>query len=271
MLFRSYWARQLLNAKHRNWFINQAKKTRSIGARDVLAHSGTKGTYRFDDLSLILESIRIDLYRDGAIDRLRPTLWKPGLRGLARVLFCQRLTPYDLQNALTIYQTLIKVFGQMALEDVDRSYYQDLLVETGLYSEAQEIFTASKAKSEARQLDQRMLHLNAINPGVTGKSENLQDWLDGLNEIYAERGFAPINLKPGLEPAFFRLSSDAAKRVGQMPLVSVIMPIFEPDESTDTAILSLLNQTWTNLEVIIVDDGSPRVQIGRASCRERVF
>ena len=254
-----YWARQLIHAKHRNWFINQAKKTRSVGARDVLAHSGTKGAYRFHDLSLILESIRIDLYRKGAVDRLRSTLWKPGFRGLARVLFCQRLTPYDLQNALTIYRTLIQVFGQSALEDVDRSYYQDLLVETGLYAEAQNVFTTKKAMSEARQLDQRMLHLNAINPGVTGKSEKLQDWLDGLNEIYAERGFAAVNLRPGLEPAFFRLSSHAVKRVGQMPLVSIIMPIFEPDESTDAAIRSLLNQTWTNLELIIVDDGSPRV------------
>lgn len=35
------------------------------------------------------------------------------------------------------------------------------------------------------------------------------------------------------------------------------MPIYEPNEATDLAIRSLLDQTWRNLEVIIVDDASP--------------
>nr|WP_255728059.1 glycosyltransferase family A protein [Nesterenkonia sp. LB17] len=36
------------------------------------------------------------------------------------------------------------------------------------------------------------------------------------------------------------------------------MPIYEPDASTDVAIQSLLNQTWTNIEVLIIDDASPQ-------------
>nr|WP_255316512.1 glycosyltransferase family 2 protein [Nesterenkonia sp. Act20] len=35
------------------------------------------------------------------------------------------------------------------------------------------------------------------------------------------------------------------------------MPIYEPDEATDVAIQSLLNQTWVNIEILIVDDASP--------------
>nr|WP_274615926.1 glycosyltransferase [Nesterenkonia sp. YGD6] len=36
------------------------------------------------------------------------------------------------------------------------------------------------------------------------------------------------------------------------------MPIYEPDSSTDLAIQSLLNQSWRNLEVLVIDDASPR-------------
>nr|WP_255727563.1 glycosyltransferase [Nesterenkonia sp. DZ6] len=35
------------------------------------------------------------------------------------------------------------------------------------------------------------------------------------------------------------------------------MPIYEPDESTDLAIQSLLRQSWRNLEIIVIDDASP--------------
>ena len=41
------------------------------------------------------------------------------------------------------------------------------------------------------------------------------------------------------------------------PLVSLIVSTFKPDERLCTAVRSLLNQTWENLEILVVDDGSP--------------
>ena len=40
------------------------------------------------------------------------------------------------------------------------------------------------------------------------------------------------------------------------PLVTVIMPVYRPDEFTDLAISSAINQSYQNIEIIIVDDGS---------------
>ncbi|GAC13354.1 glycosyltransferase [Aliiglaciecola lipolytica] len=40
------------------------------------------------------------------------------------------------------------------------------------------------------------------------------------------------------------------------PLVSIIIPCFNAQSTIETAVTSLLNQTWTNLEIIIVDDAS---------------
>ena len=41
------------------------------------------------------------------------------------------------------------------------------------------------------------------------------------------------------------------------PLISVIVPIYNVEKYLDTCISSIVNQTYKNLEIILVDDGSP--------------
>src|SRR5699024_4032739 len=41
------------------------------------------------------------------------------------------------------------------------------------------------------------------------------------------------------------------------PKVTVIMPTYSPGKGIWTAIRSLLEQTWKNLEIIVVNDASP--------------
>ena len=72
-----------------------------------------------------------------------------------------------------------------------------------------------------------------------------------------------------------------------MNKISVILPVFNGEKYIRKAIESVLNQTFTNFELIIVNDGSTddslniinefrdnrikfSAEIGRASCRERV-
>ncbi len=40
------------------------------------------------------------------------------------------------------------------------------------------------------------------------------------------------------------------------PLVSVVLPVYNAEQYIEEALLSVINQTWTNLEVIVIDDGS---------------
>lgn len=43
----------------------------------------------------------------------------------------------------------------------------------------------------------------------------------------------------------------------QLPLISVIVPIFKVEDYLDRCVSSIVNQTYPNLEIILVDDGSP--------------
>ena len=41
------------------------------------------------------------------------------------------------------------------------------------------------------------------------------------------------------------------------PLISVIVPVFKVEQYLDECVQSIINQTYKNLEIILVDDGSP--------------
>ena len=41
------------------------------------------------------------------------------------------------------------------------------------------------------------------------------------------------------------------------PLVSVIIPVYKVKEYLDTCVKSIVGQTYRNLQIVLVDDGSP--------------
>ena len=46
-------------------------------------------------------------------------------------------------------------------------------------------------------------------------------------------------------------------RTEDLPLISVIVPVYKVERYLDRCIQSIVDQTYRNLEIILVDDGSP--------------
>ena len=51
------------------------------------------------------------------------------------------------------------------------------------------------------------------------------------------------------------IEGEAALKIEQ-DLVSIIVPIYNVEKYVEKCILSIANQTYTNLQIILVDDGS---------------
>jgi hypothetical protein len=81
--------------------------------------------------------------------------------------------------------------------------------------------------------------------------------LDALNKILAKKKLAKILLKNAIHPTSLdNICCAPATKVNNHHKVSVLMPAFNCAKTIGYAIESVLDQTWQNLELIIVDDAS---------------
>lgn len=80
-------------------------------------------------------------------------------------------------------------------------------------------------------------------------------WLRHLNDYLGHYGCAPVHLGHGETlPERFRTAPLPVVTGG--PLITVIMPAWNAETTVRAAARSILNQTWRNLELLIVDDFS---------------
>ena len=80
-------------------------------------------------------------------------------------------------------------------------------------------------------------------------------WLWHLNDYLAPYGIVPVQLRAG-PSLLHRFHAAPVKANPGGPLVSVIMPAYRAASHLEAAARSILDQSWANLELLIVDDAS---------------
>lgn len=80
-----------------------------------------------------------------------------------------------------------------------------------------------------------------------------------INVVLAEFGIAPVTLgaHPDL-PAYDRLAPlKPPEPVTEGPLVTVLVAAYKAADTLPTALRSIVEQSWRNLEILVIDDASP--------------
>ena len=122
----------------------------------------------------------------------------------------------------------------------------------------------------ARELDERVpgtterAHLfrqDIANPFLSASAgattDAVERWLHLAGERHRAEGIEPLTLRDTGATVFDRLTADSSARIDAGPLISVVMTTYRPDHMVETAVRSMIAQTWQNWELLIVDDASP--------------
>lgn len=247
-----YWSRRQTMKAALEWTTRIMVKHRSEDGRDTLAYAATRGEMNHDMLSQSLAVQRSPRNRwqdEGESLRLEAA---PAI-ALARVLYRQRLQTVDLLDVISIYELLV-ASGCRQLKPVDYAYLVDALTAMGRLEDATRWHSRCAATLEKFGVAD-YLRANILNPHSTGIGQQ-EEWLEVFNRALTMNGLEPVTLDVGDAPPFYRMRCEVADAVEDGPLVSVLMPVYEANDATDLAIGSILGQSWRNLELIIVDDGS---------------
>jgi hypothetical protein len=87
------------------------------------------------------------------------------------------------------------------------------------------------------------------------------NWLNTLNSIYVDKGLETISIGDNHPRSIDNIAcalklDTASDKILRRSLVSIIVPCFNASAHIEAMIRSLQNQSWKNIEIIVVDDAS---------------
>lgn len=226
--------------------------------RDILALAASQGCYRADPLLAAITA-----RGEGADVCARRTLLnsldRSALLHLATLIADQDGTAAVSPRGEHLLRAVADVLGPQAILKEGRFRLLELLVAAaqtedlsalirgfhiGRDNSAQRFLYAANAKNPFRMAEGHLA------PDVAG-------WLRAVNDMFAIDGLEPIGIAPGDEDPFDRILGGASSVVADGPLVTVVVPTYNPGHRIATAIESLLAQSYRALQILVMDDASP--------------
>jgi glycosyltransferase involved in cell wall biosynthesis len=222
-----------------------AIRNRSLDARRLLARAALGSAGTLADL--------LAAARDGDrrwLARIRRRVDAGVLAALAQTLALQDTEPDDGRDALAIYDLMRTALGPGSLSPANQGLHAQMVL-----AEDPDRVGELLAAYPAIRADVRTgIEIDLLNPFVATRPA--EPWLAAFRRLLPEPRPAlggPVSLVP-----FDRLTSpEPLSRVDAPQRVSVVVTAYRPGEGLLTAVRSIVGQSWSNVEVVLVDDGSP--------------
>jgi hypothetical protein len=156
---------------------------------------------------------------------------------------------FTADEALTASLCNAALHSDVALRTDDWLFIGELLRSMGRTEDAFRItYELSREKDPPADA-----FVGMANVGLALGNETI--WKSAL-ESYFEAHRLPLMWKDGSELRPFGFRSEQAQSIGDHPLVSIVMTAFNASETLEASVRSVMDQTCTNWELIIVDDVS---------------
>jgi glycosyltransferase involved in cell wall biosynthesis len=240
------------------YFERVALRERSLRTRELFVQAISGGVLSYDGLIAFLRNMRGLSPRGPVRAALRfDDRMLKGLLALARVVFSQRLEPDDTREALELYEAVadmdIKVFRQI-------DWVPFVLLSAEFRGAEAALSALHKSRFDVENnIEPALLMSNILRKRAieNGEQPDPHSHLVPVNRQLQAMSLEPITVKSDSPSAFLSLDTGALDSVvTNGPKVSVLMTTYDPDDTLDVAVRSVLGQSWRNLELIIIDDCS---------------
>src|SRR5699024_10712874 len=225
-----------------------------LGRRNIKRLYST--TYKNKQASNDLKPILASLYEAGIEDKslrdLKELYWNNNNKYQKRDAAWELLFwSANKQTKVAAQQALLYFFDALYGERDGQVFCQKCIVTA-------ECFQRLEMFEQAEQILQLVIGTKDANVylAMANIQQNLNQRLHYINKALSLYQLEPILITSKYSIPYKNLDVELDVEVTEGPLVSIIMPAYNAEDYIDTAIQSLLKQTWKNLEIIIIDDCS---------------
>lgn len=238
-------------------------RNRSRQAWDTLASAATGGGHDAAGLIHLVKTLYAHP-EPAAGKKFFADLHPARFLDFCRTFASQARTPQERFDASVLLEAYLIWRGPDAMRPLERLMLPELLASHGRTEDLERWMTVLGVRRIDR-VQPHLLRANAANPFRAGHddAEGTAAWLAHVNAALETDSLETIQIAPGPGAAFDRIICAPSGLVLGGPRVSIVMPTFEPGPRIDTALESLLAQSYQNLEILVMDDASSAETAGR--------